>query len=114
MLLADTELEQFQTELKALESQLSEAEALYQRNLIPVTQVLETKSRTEALRADVIRAQGDAAIAREMLIQLTGQRGIEPLPVRDSFNFISRYASAEAAGEAALDNDPAIAAAETD
>lgn len=113
VLLADTELEQFQTELKALESQLSEAEALYQRNLIPVTQVLETKSRTEALRADVIRAQGDAAIAREMLIQLTGQRGIEPLPVRDSFNFISRYASAEAAGEAALDNDPAIAAAET-
>ena len=43
VLLADADLEQYETELKALERQLKEATALYERSLLPVTEVLEPR-----------------------------------------------------------------------
>ena len=77
VLLAEETALQFESELSALEQQLEEANALYSKSLLPVTQVLETQTRTDSLRADVLNARGQEAIARERLIQLVGERNVE-------------------------------------
>ena len=64
VLLSDAELAQLKVEKNALDSQLDEAEALYAKNLLPVTQLLETQARADTLRADIILADGKTAIAR--------------------------------------------------
>ena len=111
-LLADADLEQYEAELKSLESQLREANALYERSLLPVTQVLETQTRADTLRADVIMARGNSLIAREEVSQLTGQEVDELVEVKETFTLISRFKSAYQAAQAASLNSPAVAAAE--
>ena len=112
VLLADADLEQYETELKALERQLKEATALYERSLLPVTEVLETQTRTDTLRADLIMARGNTLIAREELSQLTGE-GVGALAsVADAFALVNRFPSALAASQQASLNSPVVAAAE--
>ena len=112
VLLADADLEQYETELKALERQLKEATALYERSLLPVTEVLETQTRTDTLRADLIMARGNTLIAREELSQLTGE-GVGALAsVADTFALVNRCPSALAASQQASLNSPVVAAAE--
>ena len=55
VLLAEETALQFESELSALEQQLEEANALYNKSL-PVTQVLETQTRTDSL--NVLNARG--------------------------------------------------------
>lgn len=110
--LTDAELDQLETELKALQIQFSEATALYEKSLIPVTQLLETETRLNSLRADVITARGNSAIAREDLVRLTGLKSVEPMNVRENLSLVSRFKNIEDAAFEALVNDPAIAAAE--
>ena len=62
VVVADDTVRQFQTESKSLEKQLEEAQALYARALLPVTQVLETQTRSETVKADLIEAEGDAPL----------------------------------------------------
>ena len=112
VLLADVDLAQLQSELTALDKQLEEAKALYERSLLPVTQVLETQTRADSLRADVIAARGRAAIARESLYQLVGSRDVEPIPVADQVQLTPRAMSAEQAGIMAIAGSPIVAAAE--
>lgn len=112
VMLAELELEQFESELLALETQLSEAQALYQRKLLPVTQVLETQTRADSLRAEVIRAGGGVEIAKEQLIKLVGRRDIELAAYQQDFALLSRFATPQDAANAAVSNSPMIAAAE--
>ena len=49
VLLAEDTVLQVESELSALEQQLEEANALYSKSLLPVTQVLETQTRTDSL-----------------------------------------------------------------
>ena len=112
VLLSDSDLAQFETELEALEQQLEEANALYERSLLPITQVLETQTRADTLRADVIAARGQSAIARENLIALVGTRDIEPMPVADRVSLNSTAASASDAATMAFESSPEVAAAE--
>ena len=82
VVVADDTVRQFQTESTALEKQLEEARALYAKALLPVTQVLETQTRSETVKADLIEAEGDAAIARERLTELIDIRGSSSCPLR--------------------------------
>ena len=113
VLLADSQLTQLQDELVALESQLEVAQALYNSSLLPVMEVLETQTRVDTLRADVIRAKGEAAVSRESLIALTGERGSEPLGVLETFALLSRFSSPEDVANLAMTASPRIAAAES-
>lgn len=111
VLLADADLGQFQTEFKALRQQLKEAKALYERSLLPVTQVLEIQTRSDTLRAEVIAARGRSAVARESLIALVGTRNIEPMQVADQVSLVSGVTSATQAARMALELSPDVAAA---
>ena len=71
VLLAEETALQFESELSALESS--------SRRRTPSTAItatrdycIETQTRTDSLRADVLTARGQEAIARERLIQLVG------------------------------------------
>ncbi len=113
VLLADLDVIQLVSELNALERELEAANALFQRDLLPVTQVLETQTRKEVLGADVIMVKGNAAIAREELIKITGSRGIQIMDVRDRISLMSRFNSADQAALESVKSSPAVAAAET-
>ena len=112
VLLADSQQSQIDDELSALESQLESAQALYKSKLIPVMEVLETQTRVDTLKADAIRAKGEAAVARENLIALTGERGPEPLGVQENFSLMSRFASPEDVANLAMTASPRVGAAE--
>lgn len=109
--LAEEGVRNLESEFVALERQLQEATALYERSLLPVTQVLETQTRVDSLHADVVSARGQAAIAREKLAQLTGLRDVALSPIQDRVVFAAAGTS-EQAEMLALALDPAIAAAE--
>lgn len=112
VLLAEESVQQLESELTALERQLEEANALYERSLLPVTQVLETQTRVDALRADLVNARGQAAIARERLTQLTGLRDIALRPIQDRVALVTAIGNAEEAAVLAVEFDPASAAAQ--
>ncbi len=111
VLVSDNTVSQFQVESQALEKQLDEAQALYSRALIPLTQVLETQTRTETVRADLIEAEGEAAIARERLTELIGIRDFELMDIAQGVSLTARMATPEQAVAEALQNSPAVAAA---
>ena len=112
VLLSDETVVQLESELKALERQLEEANALYQRSLVPVTEVLEIQTRADSLRADVVNARGDSAIARERLAQLSGLRSANLRPVQDRVALLTRLSDAQQAESLAIELDPAIKAAQ--
>ena len=112
VLLADAELEQLRAELVALEQQLEESEALFDRNLLPVTQLLEAQTRADGLRADVIAAEANAAVSRELLSELTGARGRGPMAVREAPVLLNRFKTIEDAARAAVDYSPEISASQ--
>ena len=112
VLIADNTVGQFQVESEALEKQLEEAQALYSRALLPLTQVLETQTRSETVKADLIEAEGEAAIARERLTELIGIRDFELMDIAEGVMLTARMASPEQAVVEALQNSPAVAAAQ--
>ena len=111
VLIADNTVRQFQMESEALEKQLEEAQALYSRSLLPLTQVLETQTRSETVKADFIEAEGDAAIARERLSELIGIRDFELMEIAEGVKLSARMGTPEQAVAEALQNSPAVAAA---
>ena len=112
VLIADNTVTQFRAESEALKKQLEEAQALYKRALMPLTQVLETQTRSETVKADLIEAEGDAAIARERLTELIGVRDFELMPITADVMLRVSVATPEQAVMMALQNSPAVAAAE--
>ena len=111
VLIADNTVTQFRVESEALQKQLDEAKALYSRALIPLTQVLETQTRSETVTADLIEAEGDAAIARERLTELIGIRDFKLMDIAEAVVLTARMATPEQAVAEALQNSPAVAAA---
>ena len=112
VLLAESELISYETELLALQTQQAESNALYKKKLVPVTDILEIQSRVDALVADVTMAVGEVAVAREELYQLTGQRNVDLVPVNDLVTLIASPGSIEEAAVAGVINSPAVSAAE--
>lgn len=110
-LIAGNTVKQFQAELEALVGQLEEAEALYARALVPLTQVLETQTRAATVKADVIEAEGDAAIAREQLTELIGLRNFELMPIAQAVKLSATAGTVDVAVARALENSPAVSSA---
>ena len=114
ILMSDAEVALLKDEILAVAEQLMEAKALYAKNLISVTEVLETESRQDTLKADRVMAEGRAAVSREALARLTGLRGGEPLAVAEDLALLSRFSDPDQAAAAASLADPLIAAAESE
>ena len=112
VLLAEESVRQLESELEALERQLEEANALYERSLLPVTQVLETQTRADTLRADVVYARGQTAITRERLTQLTGLRDLVLRPTQERVALLTGVGDAEQAASLAVAFNPATQAAQ--
>jgi outer membrane protein len=83
VLLADREVALLEAERTLVEEQLAAAEALRERKLAPVTDLLETRARLDAVRSEIIRAENEAALAREELVVLTGVPVNELAAVRE-------------------------------
>jgi len=111
VLVADDTVRQFQQESDALEKQLEESQALYARALLSITQVLETQTRSETVTANLIEAEGDAAIARERLTELIGIRGFELMPMSERIVLIASEAAVEDAVRKALEHSPSVSIA---
>lgn len=111
VLISEDTVKQFQVESEALTGQLEEAEALYARALTPLTQVLETRTRSETVRADLIEAEGEAAIAKERLTELIGVRNFDLMEVSKDVVLPVTVATVDQAVVEALRNSPAVAAA---
>ena len=112
VLAKDNTVLQFQVESEALEKQLAEAQALYSRALIPLTQVLEIQTRSDTVRADLIEAEGEAAIARERLTELIGVRDFELMNIAGGATLTTSMVTPEQAVAEALLKSPAVAAAQ--
>jgi len=65
-LIADARKAQITSEFEALTQQLEEATALQGFSLMPITEVLEIRSRTESVKADVIEATAAVTIAQKL------------------------------------------------
>lgn len=111
LLLAEEDLLQLESELTALDRQLDEARALFERSLLPITRVLETQTRVDILSADVINARGVVALSKQQLDQLLGLTNVELLQVADNISLMSRFADGSEAALTALQFDAATAAA---
>ena len=111
-LVSDATREQVLVELDALKQQLAEASALFEKSLLPLTQLLETQSRTQSIQADLIEAEAGAAVARERLAELIGIREVKLTPLKDDITLPLNFPSVARVVEAAVANSPAISAAE--
>ena len=112
LLLTAENVSLFKNEVVALEGQFDEMSALYAKSLVPVTTVLETQTRLDGVRADLVDARGQEAIARQSLSQLIGIYDVELVSASDSIYLMSTSGSEGAAAELAIQNDPTIKAAE--
>ena len=112
VLLTQESLDQVETELSALEYQLEEAKALYQKSLLPITEVLETQTRTETMRSEVVNTRGQVAIARDKLKQLLGLGGFTLRAIVDSHLLSHEVPDVDEAVRLAMERDPATRAAE--
>lgn len=79
VLAAEDELSLAQSELQATERNLQQVQALYQRKMAMVTDVLELTARVDTLRANEIEARNLVAISREEISELIGREVNEPL-----------------------------------
>lgn len=111
-LVSDATRAQVSVELDALKQQLAEASALYERSLLPLTQLLETQSRTQSIQAGLIEAEAEAAVARERLAELIGTRKVKLTPLKDEITLPLNFLSVARVAEAAIANSPVISAAE--
>ncbi len=72
VLLADRNVALLQAEKTLVEEQLEEVDALYERKLARITDLLETRARVDTVRTELIGAENEAALAREEITALTG------------------------------------------
>lgn len=72
VLLADYNVQLLEAEQQLVEEQVAETQALYERKLARVTDFLESQSRADSVRSDLIMAENEADLAREDLSLLTG------------------------------------------
>ena len=83
VLLADDNVRLLEAEQNLVEQQFEETQARYERELVPITELLEIQSRVDQVRTDLIEARNNAAIAREELTLLTGAPVTAVAPLRE-------------------------------
>jgi outer membrane protein len=86
VLLAQSELGLIQSEKELINQQVRETEERFERQLVRVTDLLETQARADAVRTDEIEAENNVALAQESLSELTGTRIGDIAPLRRDFD----------------------------
>jgi outer membrane protein len=110
VLLADDNVRLLKSERDLAAQQLEETQARFERKLVPVTELLETQSRVDQVRTNLIEAENSAAIAREDLSLLTGAPVAGIVPVREQLDLPELTESLEYWVEAARTNNIALLA----
>ncbi len=78
-LASDDELELVMAERRATQKNLDRVNALYERKLAMVTDVLDLKARVDALAAQEVEARNQVRLSREDLSELVGRAVVEKL-----------------------------------
>lgn len=108
VLLADGGVKLLEDEIALVKQQLKETEALFDRNLIPITDYLETQARMDSVQTELIEAKNEAALSREELSALTGNQVGDLAPIRADFTPPSLGNVMEYWTELSLDNNPLL------
>ncbi len=108
VLLADGGVALLRDEEALVGQQLRETEALYERNLVPVTDYLETQARTDMVRTQLIEAENLAALAREELSALTGAPVGELAPIDKDFTLPSLDNTVDYWTSLSMSNNPLL------
>lgn len=111
VLLAQSQKSAAASEVAAVMQREAEASALYEKQLLPVTQLLETRSRLHTVEADEISASASMEIARERLTLFTGQQ-VTPQNTLSSFSLFSTVSTADDAATLAVSHSDRVSAAE--
>ncbi len=111
VLLAQSQKSAADSEVAAVIQREAEASALYEKQLLPVTQLFETRSRLHTVKADATSADVNAEIALEKLSLFTGQR-VMPKSILPTFSLFSTISSADDAATLAVSYSDRISAAE--
>ena len=72
---------------------------------------METQTRAATVKADVIEAEGDAAIAREQLTELIDIRDFQLMPIAQAVKLSASADTVNVAVARALENSPAVSSA---
>lgn len=112
VLILEETLQSMESESESLTAQAEQADALLQVSLVPLTQLLEAKSRLASVNADVVGARGDLGLARERLSQLTGLDDIQLRQVKDNVSLLTEMESIETAAALAVSESPEVEVAE--
>ena len=78
-LASDDELELVMAERRATQKNLDRVNALYERKLAMITDVLDLKARVDALAAQEVEARNQVRLSREDLSELVGRAVVEKL-----------------------------------
>jgi outer membrane protein len=113
VLAAEDELTLVRNELEATRQSLKQAERLFEKQMVAVTEPLEIKARVDSLEADEIEAANKVAISREAISELVGRDIVEPLKRISANATFSPPAQDEAYWvQTAIESNPALKARE--
>lgn len=79
VLAAEDGLALVREEQRVISQNLSRIESLFERQMVPVTDLLEVNARKDRLRSEEIQASNAVELARESLSELVGQEIFSPL-----------------------------------
>lgn len=79
VLAAEDSLALVQAEQRVVIHNLSRVESLFERQMVPVTDLLEVSARKDRLRSEELQASNAVELARESLSELVGQEVFGPL-----------------------------------
>ncbi|WP_376785532.1 TolC family outer membrane protein [Stutzerimonas kunmingensis] len=113
-LASDDELQLVRAELRATRKNLEQVEALYEKKLAMVTDVLDLRARVDALVAQEVEAENQVRVSREELSAIIGR------PVKERLSRVREDVELQVPGEAmevwierALASNPALKARES-
>ncbi|MCQ4322990.1 TolC family outer membrane protein [Pseudomonas stutzeri] len=110
-LASDDELELVRAELRATQKNLDRVEALYDRQLAMVTDVLDLRARVDALLAQEVEARNQVRVSREELSEIIGRPVTERLSrIREDIELRVPGESVAAWVERAVAANPALKA----
>lgn len=110
LLQAMDELALINEEIESITVQKNQTEALFERRLVQITEVLEIQSRLDTLVADKIEAEQIVDIAKANLSELTGQPVESVAVLADDINFAPITTPLDVLLDEALMSNPALLA----
>lgn len=92
VLAAEDSLALVQAEQRVVSRNLSRVESLFDRQMAPITDLLEVSARQDRLRSEEVQASNSVALARESLSELVGQEVFSPLKrINDSVDITEQF-----------------------